>query len=264
MSTSRRDFLKQLGLTAAFTSAGGPPLFGASSAPHPVVQDGASPVSGRKVGYCIVGLGRVSMGQFMPGVRISQRSKIVALVSGHRPKAERMANEYGVSHNAIYDYGHYEEIGHNREIEAVYIALPNGMHAEYTIRAAKVGKHVLCEKPMANSITECEHMIEACRRARRKLMIGYRCQYEPTNLKAISLVRDGYVGNVLELNCAFGFNIARGEWRLHKKMSGGGPLVDVGIYCIQACRYLTGQEPVETHGFSSVIDYDGRFSQVEE
>lgn len=260
MRTSRRDFLKQLGLATAFTSAGGPLLLGA----RPTGRESGPAEGGRKIGYCIVGLGRISMGQFMPGIRISKRAKIVALVSGHRPKAERMADEYGVSHNAIYDYEHYEEIGHNPEIDAVYIALPNGMHAEYTIRAAKVGKHVLSEKPMANSITECEQMIEACRQANRKLMIGYRCQYEPTNLRAINLVRHGYAGSVLQLNCAFGFNIARGEWRLDKKMSGGGPLVDVGIYCIQACRYLTGEEPVETQGFSSVIDHDGRFNQVEE
>lgn len=264
MSNSRRDFMKQLGLTTALTTFSGSLLSAPALADNSPGQQDSSAEGGRRIGYCVVGLGRISMGQFMPGVRISKRSKIVALVSGHRPKAERMADQYGVSHQAIYDYEHYEEIGRNPEIDAVYIALPNGMHAEYTARAAKVGKHVLCEKPMANSIAECEHMIAACRKASRKLMIGYRCQYEPTNLKAIELVRQGYAGNVLELNCNFGFNIAQHEWRLNKKMAGGGPLVDVGIYCIQACRYLSGEEPVETQGFSSVIDHDGRFNEVEE
>ncbi len=264
MSSSRRDFLKQFGLTTALSTVGGSFLPGAGFDAAPEGQPKDTAGGGRKIGYCIVGLGRISMGEFMPGVQISKRSKIVALVSGHRPKAEQMADKYGVSHKAIYDYAHYEEIGHNPEIDAVYIALPNGMHAEYTIRAAKVGKHVLCEKPMANSVAECEHMIAACRKANRKLMIGYRCRYEPTNLKATELVRQGYVGTVEQINCSFGFNIAQHEWRLNKKMAGGGPLVDVGIYCIQACRYLTGEEPVETQGFSSVVDHDGRFNEVEE
>jgi predicted dehydrogenase len=263
MSGSRRDFLKNLGLGAAIATA--------SSRVSPVRAEGfhsalgqPDDAGGRKIGYCIVGLGRISMGQFMPGVKLSKRSRIAALVSGHRPKAERVASQYGVSTKAIYDYEHYEEIAHNPEIDAVYIALPNGMHAEYTVRAAKAGKHVLCEKPMANSVDECEQMITVCRQANRKLMIAYRCRYEPTNLKAVELVRQGYAGKVEMLNCSFGFNIAPGEWRLNKKMAGGGPLVDVGIYCIQATRYLTGEEPSLVEAYSSVIDHDGRFNEVEE
>ncbi len=204
------------------------------------------------------------MGEFMPGVRLSKQSKIVALVSGHRPKADRIAQQYGVAAQAIYNYDNYDSIRNNPEIDAVYIALPNSMHAEYTIRAAQAGKHVLCEKPMANSVKECEQMIEACRRANRKLMIAYRCQYEPTNLKAIELLRQGYAGNLAVVTSSNGFNIHPGEWRLNKKMAGGGPLVDVGIYSIQATRYLTGEEPTEVEAFSSVTDHDGRFKEVEE
>lgn len=222
-----------------------------------------SPTS-RKIGYCIVGLGRISMNEFMPGVTISNSSKIVALVSGHRDKAERIAAQYSVPRNAIYNYENYDDIRNNPAIDAVYIALPNGMHAEYTIRAAKAAKHVLCEKPMANSVKECEQMIAACRQADRKLMIAYRCQYEPTNLKAIELLRQGYAGKLEIVTSANGFNIRPGEWRLNKKMSGGGPLVDVGIYSIQAARYLTGEEPTVVQGFSSVVDHDCRFNEVEE
>ena len=273
MSNSRRDFLKQLAsttaLTAAFTPTSGSFLMGESSADlHSDQSNGAtgnsSPEPGKKIGYCIVGLGRISMDQFMPGVRISQHSKIVAFVSGHRPKAERVADQYGVSHNAIYNYENYDTIRNNPEIDAVYIALPNGMHAEYTIRAAKAGKHVLCEKPMANTVEECEQMIAACKQANRKLMIAYRCRYEPTNLKAIELVRQGYAGKVLAINSSNGFNIRAGEWRLNKKLAGGGPLFDVGIYSIQASRYLTGEDPAEVQAYSSVIDHDGRFTEVEE
>ncbi|MGH9733819.1 MAG: Gfo/Idh/MocA family protein [Candidatus Acidiferrales bacterium] len=218
----------------------------------------------RKIGYCIVGLGRISIGQFMPALKLSNKSKITALVSGHRDKADRIAAQYGVPSSNIYSYENYDEIRNNPGIDAVYIALPNSMHAEYTIRAAKAGKHVLCEKPMATSVEDCRAMIQACERANRKLMIAYRCQYEPTNLRAVRLIRDGKIGSVQSIESAFGFSIAPHEWRLEKKMSGGGPLVDVGIYCLNASRYLTGLEPVELKGISSVVDRDGRFTQVEE
>lgn len=270
MSSSRRDFLKQFGsttaLTAALATSGSRFLLAESTQPGDDVaamQDNTN--SGKKIGYCIVGLGRISMDEFMPAVqKVAKHSKLVALVSGHRDKAEKVADQYGISHKAIYDYTNYDQIAHNPEIDAVYIALPNGMHAEYTIRAAKAGKHVLCEKPMANTVAECEQMIAACREANRKLLIAYRLQYEPNTLKGISLLRQGYAGKILELNCAFGFNIKPGEWRLNKALAGGGPVYDVGIYSIQACRYLSGEEPISVQAYTSVVDKDGRFQEVEE
>ena len=269
MRSSRRDFLKQAGSAATLATFANGLLTDQSNAEPTAAQTEAGvanphATSDKQIGYCIVGLGRISMDQFMPGVRISKQSKIVALVSGHRPKADRVAAQYGVAAHAIYNYDNYDSIRNNPEIDAVYIALPNGMHAEYTIRASKAGKHVLCEKPMANSIKESEQMIAACKQAERKLMIAYRCRYEPTNLKAIELVRQGYVGELQNVNSSNGFDIRPGEWRLNKKLSGGGPLVDVGIYSIQATRYLTGEEPTEVQAFSSVVDHDGRFNEVEE
>ena len=261
MASSRRNFLKAVGGAAA-TSLAGRALAAGPGLPilPPEPQE-----AGRKIGYAIVGLGRVSMGQFMPGVKAAcRRSKITALVSGHRDKAERVAAQYGVPRNAIYNYQNYEQIAHNPDVDAVYIALPNGMHAEYTVRAAHSGKHVLCEKPMANSVAECEQMIAACRQASRKLMIAYRCRLEPTNLRAVQLIRGGYVGTLELIDTGFGFTIAPGEWRLNKKMAGGGPLVDVGIYSLQACRYLSGEEPTQVSASWSVIDHDGRFTEVEE
>jgi len=218
----------------------------------------------RKIGYCIVGLGRISMHHFMPAIKMSSKSRVTALVSGHRDKAERMAAEYGVPSRNIYSYENYDAIAQNREIDAVYIALPNSMHAEYTIRAGKAGKHVLCEKPMAISVEQCRAMIQACENAGKKLMIAYRCQYEPTHLRAVQLIREGKLGSIQSIESAFGFPIAPNDWRLDKTLSGGGPLVDVGIYCLNASRYLTGAEPAEVAGFSSVVDQDGRFAQVEE
>jgi len=244
---SRREFAKlgALGLAARFA----PPL--AAQTPE------------RQTGYAIIGLGRIA-DIFMRGVRNSTNSKVAALVSGHRDKALRYAAQYGVPEDSICSYENFDSIVSNKNVDAVYVALPNSMHAEYTIRAAKAGKHVLCEKPMANSVDECEQMIAACKSAGVKLMIAYRCQYEPLHLKAIDLIRSGSIGKVQIIESAFGFNIAPGEWRIDKKMAGGGPIVDVGIYSLNACRYLTGEEPESFKAFTSTIDRDGRFDQVEE
>jgi predicted dehydrogenase len=269
MNPSRRSFLKQAGSAVAMGAFAVEAFSNSAQAKTTTTQAEAdsansSVAGGKKIGYCIVGLGRIAMEHFMPGVNISKDSKVVALVSGHRDKAERVADKYNVAHNSIYNYQNYDSIHDNPAIDAVYIALPNGMHAEYTVRAAKAGKHVLCEKPMANSVKECEQMIAACKQADRKLMIAYRCQYEPTNLKAIELLRQGYAGKLQVLSSSNGFNIQAGEWRLNKKLAGGGPLVDVGIYSIQAMRYLTGEEPTVVDAYSSVVDHDGRFNEVEE
>ncbi len=200
----------------------------------------------RKIGYCIIGLGRISMGHFMPAVLETQTSQITGLVSGHRDKALRMAAQYKVPESSIYSYEEFDKVRDNPAIDAVYVALPNSMHAEYTIRAARAGKHVLCEKPMATSVSDSKDMIQACRQANKKLMIAYRCQYEPTNLRAIQLIRDGRLGKVQAIETANGFKERLGEWRLNKKLAGGGPLMDMGIYSLNACRYLTGEEPAET------------------
>src|SRR6185437_6082780 len=217
----------------------------------------------KKTGYAVIGLGRIAS-HFMPATRATSNSRVTALVSGHRDKALRIAAQYGIPESSIYSHENFDSIASNKAVDAVYVALPNSMHAEYTARAAKAGKHVLCEKPMAISVAECESMIAACKSAGVKLMIAYRCQYEPIHLKAISLIRSGAIGKVQAIEAAFGFNIEPGEWRLEKKMSGGGPMVDVGIYALNASRYLTGEEPESFAAFSSVIDHDGRFNQVEE
>ncbi|HEV2272937.1 MAG TPA: Gfo/Idh/MocA family oxidoreductase [Acidobacteriaceae bacterium] len=218
----------------------------------------------RKIGYCIIGLGRISMQHFMPAVLQTQTSRITGLVSGHRDKALKMAAQYGVPESSIYSYEEIDKIRDNPAIDAVYVALPNSMHAEFTIRSARAGKHVLCEKPMATSVSDCKEMIQACRQANKKLMIAYRCQLEPFNLRAVQLIREGRLGSVQAIESANGFNERLGEWRLDKKLAGGGPLMDMGIYSLNACRYLTGEEPVDLKGYSSVVDHDGRFDTVEE
>jgi predicted dehydrogenase len=218
----------------------------------------------RKIGYCIIGLGNISMGHFMPGVVGTNNSRITGLVSGHRDKALAQAAKYGVPESSIYSYENMDQMKNNPAIDAVYVALPNSMHAEYTIRSAQAGKHVLCEKPMATTVADSQAMIKACRDAGKKLMIAYRCHYEPTNLRAMQLIREGHLGKIQGIETANGFNAKAGQWRLDRKLAGGGPLMDMGVYSLNACRYLTGEEPSEIKAFSSVIDHDGRFDTVEE
>jgi predicted dehydrogenase len=249
MPLTRRAFGQRLAAAAALVNLPSAPLR----------AQGA-----RKIGYCMVGLGRISLGHFMPGCRVSQMSQVTALVSGHRDKAEKYAAQYNIPASNIYNYENYDQIAQNPAIDAVYIALPNSMHAEYTIRAAKAGKHVFCEKPMATSVKDSQAMIDACRTANKKLMIAYRCQYEPTNLRAIELIRSGKLGKIQAIESANGFYETLGEWRLNGKLAGGGPLMDVGVYSLNASRFLTGEEPVDFHAYSCVIDKDGRFNDVEE
>ena len=264
MHFTRRDFAKlgALGLAAHFVPALSAQATAANSAGNSA-SSAADSSAGRKIGYAVIGLGRIA-GHFMPGALGTTNSKITGLVSGHRDKAERIAATYGVPSTSIYSYENFDEIAHNPAIDAVYVALPNSMHAEFTIRAAKAGKHVLCEKPMSINVAEAEAMIAACKAANVKLMIAYRCLYELTNLRAAKLIRDGALGQVQAIESAFGYNSGPGEWRLNKKLAGGGPLFDVGIYSLNACRYLTGEEPDHFAAFASTVDHDGRFNEVEE
>ena len=218
----------------------------------------------RKIGYGIIGLGRISMDHFMPGVLASKNSKITGLVSGHRDKAWHRRLSMGCRRAPFIATRTWIEFKNNPAIDAVYVALPNSMHAEYTIRSARAGKHVLCEKPMATSVADSMAMIKACKEANKKLMIAYRCHYEPTNLRAMQLIRDGKLGKIQAIESANGFRERAGEWRLDRKLAGGGPLMDMGVYSLNACRYLTGEEPIDLKGYSSVIDHDGRFDTVEE
>jgi len=230
--------------------------------------------SEQKVGYCAVGLGRISE-IFTKAVQASKLGRMVAVVSGHRDKAEKFAEAYGIPAKGVYTYQNFEAIADDKDIDAVYIGLPNGLHAEYTIRAAKAGKHVLCEKPMANAVADCQAMIDACRKANKKLMIAYRIHYEPiVNLRAAEMIKSGQLGKIQTIDAASGFNmnprpivvqgVSTPEWRLDGKLAGGGPLMDMGIYALNGCRLLLGEEPTEVKAVSSVIDQDGRFKEVEE
>ena len=220
---------------------------------------------GRKLGWAIVGLGSLAINQILPAFAKCEKSRVVAFVSGHPDKANKLALRYGVNPKNIYNYQNYDSIKDNPEVDVIYIVLPNGMHAEYTIRGLQAGKHVLSEKPMANTPAECRHMIDAARKADRKLMVAYRCRYEPYNQEAIRVARSGELGRTKVIVSDHGFNIGDPtQWRLNKQLAGGGCLMDIGIYALNASRYLSGEEPVEVNAVSYSTPGDPRFREVEE
>jgi predicted dehydrogenase len=224
----------------------------------------------QRVGFAIVGIGHLSINQILPAFGHSKYCKPVALVSGSPDKARKVAAQYGIKPTSIYDYEHYEQLAHNPDVRVIYIVLPNSMHAEYVNRGAKIGKHILCEKPMATSATDCERMIEACKAARVKLMIAYRQQYEPMNREIAKMVRSGKLGSLRSIIATNTQNEGPpDQWRLQRALSGGGCLPDVGIYCLNAARFLSSEEPSEVFGAKFQPDGHGgspadpRFTQVE-
>jgi glucose-fructose oxidoreductase len=198
------------------------------------------------VRYAIVGLGHIAQVAVLPAFAHARRnSRLAALVSDDRAKLKALSGKYRVQ--GTYSYDEYERC--LEQVDAVYIALPNSLHAEYTIRAAQAGVHVLCEKPMAVTADECERMIEACRTHRVKLMIAYRLHFEEINLKAVELVRRGRIGDPKFFNSSFSMKVRRGDIRTKKDL-GGGTLYDIGVYCINAARYLFRAEPKEVMAIS--------------
>lgn len=246
----RRPFLKQLlGLGAAALSL---PLAGAAASAQTAQN---APPAGKKLGFALVGLGSLSEHQLVPALTKTKLCKLTGLVSGHPEKARAWAQKHGVPEKNIYDYQSFDRIKDNPDIDVVYVVLPNGMHAEFTIRAAKAGKHVFCEKPMAVSVKECDDMIAACKAAGRKLGIAYRLHFEPNNQELVRLAREKTLGAVKVIETAAGFRIGDPkQWRLDKKLAGGGSLMDIGIYALQAARYISGEEPIAVSAQMSITD----------
>src|SRR5687767_854749 len=198
------------------------------------------------VRYAVVGLGHIAQVAMLPAFAHARRnSRLTALVSDDRAKLKQLAERYNVEHTFTYD----EYDACLEQVDAVYIALPNSMHAEYAIRAAGTGVHVLCEKPMAVTVEECRQMIAVCRRHRVRLMIAYRLHFEEINLRAVDLVRRGRIGEPKYFSSSFSMTVRRGDTRT-KREYGGGTLYDIGVYCINAARYLFRAEPSEVMAIS--------------
>lgn len=219
---------------------------------------------GKRVGFAIVGLGHLALEWVLPAFAQSRFARPTALVSGDPAKARQVAEQYGIRPQSIYDYDNFDRIAHDDAVDVVYIILPNSMHADFTERAAKAGKHVLCEKPMATSVAECERMIKACKEANVRLMIGYRSQYEPMDRAIAKMAKEGELGKLREFVAT---NSQRqgdpGQWRQRKALAGGGALPDIGLYCLNAARFLSGAEPTEVFASTYSPTGDARFAEVE-
>jgi predicted dehydrogenase len=221
--------------------------------------------SNKRLGVAVVGLGHLSLEQILPGFGQAKHVRVTALVSGERDKAQAVAAQYNVPEKNIYDYRGFDGLKDNPDVDIVYIVLPNSMHAEYTVRAAQAGKHVLCEKPMATSVAEAQRMVDACRQAQRKLMIAYRLQYNPAHRLLIEMARTKQYGELRLIAATNGQNDApNGQWRQIKSLAGGGSLPDVGLYCLNAFRYITGEEPSEVTGQITQPRNDPRFREIED
>jgi predicted dehydrogenase len=215
----------------------------------------------RKIRYAVAGLGHLAQVAVLPAFKQRANSELVALISGDPKKQTKVSKKYGVDH--VYSYDQYEECL-SQGVDAVYIVLPNHLHRDFTVRALNAGVHVLCEKPMAVTKEDCEAMIGAAEKNDRKLMIAYRLHFEKGNLEAIGIARRGKLGDLRFFTSEFAQQVVKDNIRLSERVeAGGGPVYDMGVYCINAARYLFGAEP--THVFASSASKDEpRFQNAEE
>jgi predicted dehydrogenase len=218
----------------------------------------------RPVGWAVLGLGGYATHEIMPSFVHCQNSKLVALISGHPDKLVRFGELYGIPSSNRYTYETMDAILSNPEIDVVYVITPPATHPNFVVRAAGLGKHVCSEKPMAPTVAECQRMIDACRHHRKLLQVGYRCHYEAHNLRAIQACRSGELGKIQSLRSDHGFNIGTGQWRTQKLLAGGGSMMDIGIYSLNALRYLSGEEPLEVTATITNPPNDPRFVDVED
>lgn len=215
----------------------------------------------QKIRYAVVGLGHIAQVAILPAFAHARRNSVLrALVSDDPEKLKTLSQRYNVG--LTYSYDEYDDCLRGGQVDAVYIALPNNMHREYTIRAARAGVHILCEKPMAIMEQDCMAMIRAARENHVRLMIAYRLHFEEANMKAVEIVKSGRLGEPRIFNSVFGMQVREGNIRTQEEL-GGGTLYDIGIYCINAARYLLRDEPTEVFAFSARKG-DRRFKEIDE
>ena len=252
-SRTRRDFLKTSTLAAISL-----PFI------NPLLAQAQTAVPGRKLGVALVGLGSLSTHQIAPALLKTNFCKLTGIVTGHPAKAAQWKTQYNIPDKNIYDYDTMGNMADNPDIDIVYVVTPNGLHADHTIKAAKAGKHVLCEKPMEVSPEKCQQMIDACKTAGKQLAVGYRLHFDPNHLECVRLAREKVFGNLNLIQAEYGFRMGDPkQWRMNRALSGGGPLMDVGIYALQASRYLTGEEPALVSAVQTNND-PAKYQDIEE
>ena len=218
----------------------------------------------KKLGIALAGLGTYAAGQLAPALLQTEHCYLAGIVTGTPAKISIWKEKYNIPDKNIYNYENFDDIKDNPDIDIVYIVLPNSMHAEYTIRAAQASKHVICEKPMALTVADCDKMIAACKKAGKFLSIGYRLHFDPYHLDLIRMGTQKEYGEIKKIVAEFLQPSIKGEWRLDKKYSGGGPLMDLGIYCLQGVCYATGMEPVAVTAQTFPVSDKEKFIDIEE
>jgi len=232
---SRRELIKTLSLSGAGLLLSPTGLLSAC---------GPKPQQKRGLGVALVGLGYYSTDLLAPALQQTKNCYLAGIVTGSPDKAETWKQRYHIPDKNIYNYSNFDRIADNKDIDVVYVVLPPSMHREYVVRAAAAGKHVWCEKPMALTEAECKEMIDACRKAKKTLAIGYRLQHEPTTQDYRRIVNEKLLGKVRKVDCAAGYREGRTDHWKQKKEMGGGALYDMGVYAIQGARFGAGTEPV--------------------
>ena len=237
----RRTFTQRLSLGLGATALGANVLPSPSALASPFQDAPTEPL-----GVALVGLGGYSSGQLGPALQETKYCKLTGIVTGTPAKEKQWMDQYGIPKENVYNYENYDNIADNDDIDIIYVVLPNSMHAEYTIRAAQAGKHVICEKPMAMNSMECQEMIDACHDAGVKLSIGYRLHFEPYNKRVMEIGQEQLFGKVNYIACGAGYRMGDDldQWRLQKDLAGTGALGNMGVYALQAAIYTMGENPL--------------------
>jgi predicted dehydrogenase len=218
-----------------------------------------------KLGIALVGLGMYSTEQLGPALKQTKHCYLAGIVSGDTDKSRKWSKEYSIKEENIYNYENFDEIKSNDDIDIVYVVLPNTMHADFVVRAARAGKHIICEKPLATTVEDCHRMIESCRDAGVKLSVGYRLHFEPFNKEIMRLGQNEIFGPVRSVIARDSMDIGDPrQWRLKKELAGGGPLLNNGVYCVQGALFITGELPVSVAARFSPITNPQKFNEVEE
>jgi len=245
--SSRRSFLQQM--TASAIALTVLPRWGWAARNLPgsnhLIHPGAYPGSadGRVMNVAIMGLGSYGS-RVADAMRTCTRAKLVGVISGTPSKIRDWQSRYNIPEQNCYDYTNYGRIRDNPNIDAVYVITPNALHHDAVLRIAKAGKHVICEKPMAVNAKEGQEMVDACKAANVRLLVGYRMHFEPHTLEIIRMRKAGDFGKIRFFQGLSGFVIGDPtQWRMNPKLSGGGAMMDIGIYSVNGSRYMTGEEP---------------------
>lgn len=257
--SSRRKFLKTLtiGVGGVVLTS---PLISEAAAGIPQEQS-------EKMGIALVGLGRYSTNQLAPALQETENCRLAGIVTGSPAKAEAWKKKYNIPDKNIYNYDNFDEIVNNDDIDIVYVVLPIALHAEFTIRAAEAKKHVICEKPMATTAEEAQRMVDACNANGVKLAIGYRLHFEPFNQRVMELGQNEIFGKVKGIKAADSSDMTGDSldvWRLDRERAGGGPLMDLGIYCVQGAVYTMGKKPIAVRAEFGEVTHPAYFRDVEQ